>query len=449
MGAQAFWKESLEKTPWPEVQRWQMARLTAYLPSVRQRSQMYARLFGDLPEDCEFRDPEDLQSLPFTLKEHLREAQSSRSGFAPFGSNQAVPASEIVQAICSSGTTGSPLYYALTARDVDRFADAIAMAWHTAGVRKGDIVAHLVGLPMVAGGLPYADGFRRLGATLCWLGGFPTERILREMRALRISALLSTTSFAMYLAEHWDAAGRETGVESGLTTVLCGGEPGLGEPRIRTAIRQGLGIRRLRETMGLGDVLPCMWAECEAEDGMHFTAQGYVAVELVDPESGQQVAWASGAHGEIVYTAFERDATPIMRYRSRDHVIVTGTSCSCGRTSPRIRCVGRTDDMLIYKGMNVFPSALRDLIINRFANRVEPVIRILKDSKDQVRFDQPIEVEVELRPELSDIDTGALADRIASEVRAQLQIRVNVLVRQPGTIPRSTYKNALVVVRGQ
>src|SRR5690606_13703363 len=125
-----------------------------------------------------------------------------------------VPLEEIVQALSSSGTTGQALHYALTARDVEVFADAIANTWFTAGIRRNDVVAHLVGLPMVAGGLPYTDGFRRVGATLCWLGGFPTERILSEMRRLRTTALLATTSFGLYLAEHWSEVGRETGIPS-------------------------------------------------------------------------------------------------------------------------------------------------------------------------------------------------------------------------------------------
>lgn len=132
---------------------------------------------------------------------------------------RAVP---IVQAITSSGTTGLPLYYALTERDIEIFTDAIANTWYTAGIRKNDVVAHLVGLPMVAGGLPYADGFRRIGATLCWLGGFPTDRILRETPRLRATALLATTSFGLYLSEQWDAVGRDTGVPSRLAKVLCG-----------------------------------------------------------------------------------------------------------------------------------------------------------------------------------------------------------------------------------
>ena len=358
-----------------------------------------------------------------------------------------MPQGEIVQALSSSGTTGQPMYYALTARDADLWADAIANAWFTAGIRKDDMVAHLVALPMVAGGLPYADGFRRVGATLCWLGGFPTDRILRELRRLRITALLATTSFGVYLGEQWEALDRSRGIPSQLVKVLCGGEPGLNQPEIRAKIETGLGISHLREVMGLGDVLSCLWAECEAHDGMHFNAQRSVAVELIDPESGGRVPWREGARGELVYTTFARQATPMVRYRSRDHAEVIGVTCDCGRTSPRIRCIGRTDDMLIYKGMNLFPTAIRDLIAQRFAGQVEPMIRIWKDRADQVRFDDAVGVDVEAAASTRPADYAALAMHIEAEVRSQLQVRIAARVVAPGSLPRGTYKTSLVAVR--
>ena len=154
-----------------------------------------------------------------------------------------------------------------------------------------------------------------------------------------------------------------------------------------------------------------MWGECEAQDGMHFNGQRYVVIELIDPESGEALPWREGASGEIVYTAFRREATPLLRYRSRDHAQVVGVACRCGRTSPRIRCIGRTDDMLIYKGMNVFPTALRDLIATRFAGSVEPMLRIWKDTKEQVRFDDPIAVDVEAAPASRPIASTALRRR--------------------------------------
>jgi phenylacetate-CoA ligase/benzoylacetate-CoA ligase len=442
-----FWNAELETKAWPEIERWQASQVADMLPALRQRSPFYARLHREATAQPTIRDLADLALLPFTLKDDLRAAQQAAGAATPFGENQAAPMVDIVQAISSSGTTGQPLYYALTQRDVAMFADAIANVWFTAGIRRDDTVAHLVGLPMVAGGLPYADGFRRIGATLCWLGGFPTERIVRDMRRLRVSALLATTSFAQYLAQRWDDIGRETGLESSLKKVIGGGEPGLGQPEIRSRIQQGLQLAHLRETMGLGDVLPSMWGECEVQDGMHFNAQRYVAVELIDPASGQQLPWREGTSGELVYTAFVRDATPVVRYRSRDHARVVGTRCACGRTSPRIRCVGRTDDMLIFKGMNVFPTAIRDLVVGHFANRVEPVLRILKDHPDQVRFDDAIAVEVEAAQALATEQAAALAREIEAAVRGQLQVRVAVTVLPPDSLPRGTYKNALVVVR--
>jgi phenylacetate-coenzyme A ligase PaaK-like adenylate-forming protein len=440
--------EVLENLPWADVERWQAPRIASFVAALPARSPMYAGLLGN---GARLRGEEfaALAELPFTLKGDVRAAQDATSAEAPFGANQGVPTRDIVQTLSSSGTTGRPMYYALTRGDLETWRRAIAQCWYTAGIRESDIVAHLVGLPGVAGGLPYADGFREVGATLCWLGGFPTERILHELRPLRISALLATTSFGTYLAEQWAALGAGSALPSSLRTVLCGGEPGLNQPAVRAKIREGLGITGLREVMGLGDVLSCLWAECEAEDGMHFNAQASVAVELVDPDSGAPLPWRDGARGELVYTTFAREATPMLRYRSRDHVVVTGMGCTCGRTSPRIRCIGRTDDMLIYKGMNLFPSALRDLVGQRFAGELEPQVRIWKDAPDQVRFDEAVPLDVEAVPGLPAQRQAALAAELEQVVRAELQVRVAPRVLPAGSLPRGTYKTSLVAVRGR
>ena len=330
-----------------------------------------------------------------------------------------MPRADIVQAISSSGTTGRPLYYALTARDVEIFGDAVANVWFTAGIRKDDVVAHLVGLPMVAGGLPYADGFRRIGATLCWLGGFPTERILREMRHLRVTALLATTSFALHLAEQWDEVGRETGIASCLRKVIGGGEPGPRPARAAPAHR-----RRPRAHAPARDDGP---RRRDPVDVGRVRGRGRHALQRAALRDGRadrsrararRCRGARAATGELVYTTFARDATPVVRYRSRDHAEVVALRCACGRTSPRIRCIGRTDDMLIYKGMNVFPTAIRDLVARRFAGRIEPLLRLWKDSAGQVRFDDAIEVDVEASAPLDATQRAALAREIEATVRS-------------------------------
>ncbi len=180
---------------------------------------------------------------------------------------------------------------------------------------------------------------------------------------------------------------------------------------------------------------------------MHFTAQRYVAVELIDPDSGAAVPWQDGATGELVYTTFAREAAPVVRYRSRDHAVVTGTRCACGRTAPRIRCIGRTDDMLIYKGMNVFPSAIRDLVAEQFAGRAAPLVRVWKETREQVRFDDPIAVDVEAVGDMPETAQAALAKEIEAAIRSRLQVRVAVTVLPAGGLPRSVYKNSLIAIR--
>lgn len=450
--AEMYWNRALETMPWEQVQRWQAGELASSrgsLASLASRSAMYARLHAGLSSTLPIRSLDDLQALPFTLKDDIRAAQDAATDHLPLGENQAAALEDIVQVLSSSGTTGAPLYYGLTAADVDRNTDAIANTFFTAGIRRQDVVAHLVGLPMLAGGLPYADAFRRIGATLCWLGGFPTDRIVREMHRLRVSAMLATTSFALYLGEQSrDRDGAGAATPSALRKVLCGGEPGLNQPEVRRRIVAGLGIDHLRETMGLGDVIACMWGECGAQSGMHFNAQRHVAIELIDPASGDPVPWREGATGELVYTALARDATPLVRYRSRDHALITGVDrCACGRTSPRMRCIGRTDDMLIYRGMNVFPTAIRDLIVQAFAGRAEPAVRIWKETANQVRFEDPIRVDVEAASALKEGDYAGLAREIEAEVRSQLQVRIAANILAPASLPRGVYKNPLLAVR--
>ena len=454
-----YWDEELETAPWRDVEAWQAARLVSFLDGLRARSDFHkgrvdtrglhqppprhtaARPSGT-PRTLEF-----LADLAFTTKDEMRRSQNEQLPGEPFGRHQAVPLPEIVQVVSSSGTTGNPLYYALTAADLEVWRQAIAGAFFTAGIRPGDVVAHLVGLPGVAGGLPYADGFRTIGAALAWLGGFPTERILRSFPRLQVSAVLSTASFGTYLTDHCQEIIGEPAAALGVTKFLGGGEPGFGVPSIREKVRAGWGLDHVREVMGLADVLSAMWGECDDETGMHFCAARGVAIELVDPATGGQIPWEDGAAGEVVYTTFAREATPMLRYRSSDHVVVTGVGCSCGRTSPKIRCIGRTDDMLIYKGMNVFPTAIRDVALAAVGDVVAPYLRIWKERADQVRFDDAIPVDIEAADGLTADRYPAVAARIETELRGRLQVRAAVSVVAPGSLPRSDYKTPLVHVR--
>jgi phenylacetate-CoA ligase/benzoylacetate-CoA ligase len=443
-----YWDEELETAPWLEVEAWQAGHIVHFLDGLRSRSPFHKdRVDSGARPAATPRSLELLADLPFTTKDELRHSQEDQVAGEPFGRHQAVPLSEIVQVVSSSGTTGHPLYYALTAADLDLWRQMIAAVFFTAGIRPGDVVAHLVGLPGVAGGLPYADGFRTIGATLAWLGGFPTERILGSFRRLQVSAVLSTASFGTYLTDHCEEVIGVPAASLGVAKFLGGGEPGFGQREIRDKVRSGWALDHVREVMGLADVLSAVWGECDDESGMHFCAQRGVAIELIDPATGKQQPWREGATGEVVYTTFAREATPMLRYRSADHVVVTGVDCSCGRTSPKIRCIGRTDDMLIYKGMNVFPTAIRDVALSAVGDAVQPYVRIWKERSNQVRFDEAIPVDIEASAELAAERYPVLASRIEAELRSRLQVRAVVSVVAPGTLPQNAYKTPLVHVR--
>lgn len=440
-----FWNEELETKPWKEVLEWQSNKIAHFVSALPSRSNFYREHLSK-NNTRELKTYEHLSDLPFTTKQDIRDAQAVLTPTEPFGRNQSVNQEEIIQSVCSSGTTGSPMYYALTRNDLDVWIDGIANTFYTTGIRADDMIAHLVSLPMVAGGLSYADGFREIGATLCWLGGFPKERILREIGRLHITAMLATTSFGIHLAEEMQS-GCSDKDEINIKKYLSGGEPGLAQPKIRQKIEEGLGVNHIREMMGLGDVMSAMWGECEMQDGMHFNAQRYVAIELIDPDTCEILPMKEGAVGEVIYTTFDREATPLLRYRSRDHMQLIGTDCACGRTSPRFQCIGRTDDMIIYKGMNVFPTAIKEFVMKQFGELIEPQLRIWKDHTHQVRFETPIPVEIEASSKIASSNYPELANNISNMIRQHMQVRTDVTILPPASLPRSSYKTQLVYVR--
>jgi phenylacetate-CoA ligase len=192
--------------------------------------------------------------------------------------------------------------------------------------------------------------------------------------------------------------------------------------------------------MGIGDIGISLWGECEEQDGMHLGARGYVYPELIDPESGDPLALEDGATGELVLTHLRHRAAPLLRFRTRDHVRIRTTSCPCGRTGPRVRCVGRTDDMLIVRGVNVFPSALRE-VVSAFAPKVSGTL-LVRPQGAGVKQRPPLPVVVELARD-ADFD-ASLAESIRERIRAVLAVQTRVELVPWGSLERSEYKSKLV-----
>ena len=330
---------------------------------------------------------ERIASLPMTEKDEIRQ---TRSDDEPVGTHLCVPLRDTVRIFSTSGTTGTPSYIPLTAErhgQLDpHFGAHLRRRRHPAR-RRPDL--DLWRRPFVAG-ITF-DAFNLLGVSHIPIGGGNTERLMTTVRLLKPDAIALTPSYALHLAEWAHDRGIDTRASS-VTKLLVGGEPGGGEPAMRKQLEEAWGAT-VTEAMGIGDIAASLWGECPEKGGMHFSGRGFVHFELIDPDTGASVPLADGAEGELVYTHLAQEAVPLLRFRSRDHVRLWTGRCACGRTAPRVRCIGRTDDMLIVRGVNVFPSALRE-IVGAFAPEVSGVISV-RPRQRGFRQDPPLKVLVE------------------------------------------------------
>ena len=377
---------------------------------------------------------EDIAELPLTEKRELRATVTPGN---PIGAHLCAAREEIVRIYSTSGTTGAPSYIPLTAGDLENWITGSARSYAASGIKAGQrIVSTYNAGPFVAGAA--LASFDRLGLTHIPVGTGNSERLMQAIELLRPEAVVLTPSYAAHLIE-W---AQERGIDlagSSVERVLVAGEPGGGEPAFRAKLEAGWGAK-VTEAMGIGDIGVSLFGECEEQDGMHLGAHGFVHVELIDHESGRALAIADGATGELVLTHLRHRAAPLLRFRTRDHVEVRTTPCACGRPGPRIRCIGRTDDMLIVRGVNVFPSAVRD-VVSGFAPAVSGHIRV-RPTAGGVKQDPPLPVSVELARG-ADAD-AALADAIRERLRSVLVVQTSVELVPWGTLGRSEYKSKLV-----
>ncbi|RLM89225.1 phenylacetate--CoA ligase family protein [Halobellus sp. Atlit-38R] len=436
--------DSIETEPWAEIQERHSELLDQQVDYLAAESEYYQRKFDEWGIDPDDIDSiEALRAVPFTTKDDERACQVETDPERPLGEHQAVATERLNRTISSSGTTGKPTYFGLTEQDRKKWNQVLKRCFYAAGIRPDDTLIFGVGQTMVPGGTPYFEGLTKLGSNVVPAGGGTTERLLSATTDLDGDVLFTTTSHLRYLSERAPELLDHDVDELPVTKLIGGGGPGIANPEIREELYDVWDATDVREIMGLGDVVACLWSECEAENGMHFHGQEHAHVELVDPETEEVVPFEDGAEGELVYTPLQREATPLLRFRSGDVARVTGTECECGRTSPKIQCIGRTDDMLIYKGMNVFPSAIRDVVSD--VDGAQPHVRVIVPDADQVHFEKPIPLEVVVDP-----DTARSEDEIAGDVvdavRSHLKVRVEPRLVDLDDIELSEYKADLVVV---
>ena len=369
---------------------------------------------------------ERIAELPFTEKDELRRSQA---GHPPLGAHAAIAISQAARIYSTSGTSGAPLYIPLTRDDVEQWREIGRRTYSRNGLKAGERVVTTYGAgPFVAGASLAA--FEAIGCAHIPVGVGNTERLLTAIEKLRPEALACTPSYAMHVAE---VASRKGISLEPVKRIIVGGEPGGGEAGFRAKL-EAMWDAKIYEIMGIGDIAASLWGECEHQAGMHFSADGLIHVELVDPDSGAPKAMQDGQTGELVYTHLAREAAPLLRFRSRDHVRVWVSRCPCGSDALRVRCIGRTDDMLIVRGVNVFPSAVRE-VVARFQPRVTGAILIRPRGKG-VRQEPPLPVVVEGDP--------ALKEELAAAIRSALLFTPEVQMVPPQSLPRSDYKVRLV-----
>ncbi len=428
-----IWDRKHETMARGDLETLQLERLRTQAAHVYDKVPFYRQRFmeqGITPQGI--RSLADLAKLPFTYKRDFRDNY-------PLGL-AAVPKERIVRIHASSGTTGKPTVVAYTAGDIDLWSEVMARTITAGGVTRSDVVHNAYGYGLFTGGLGFHYGAERVGATVIPVSGGVTKRQIMLIQDLGSTVLCCTPSYALYLAE----AAQEMGVdlrETALRVGIFGAEPW--SERMRQEIEAKLGIKAL-DIYGLSEVIgPGVSIECEHQCGLHIFEDHFLP-EIVDPATGMPLPW--GQRGELVLTTLTKEALPVIRYRTGDITALNAETCACGRTMVRMaKPSGRTDDMLIVRGVNVFPSQIETVLLQ--VEGVQPHYQIIVDRQHTL---DDLEVWVEVSDEVfADEIRGleALEGRIRDELRSALGIAARVRLVEPRSIQRSEGKARRVVDR--
>lgn len=420
-----------------ELNALQVVRLQKTVKSVYENVPFYKAKFDELgvtPEDILSLD--DLKKLPFTMKKDLRDQY-------PFGLF-AVSMDEVNRIHGSSGTSGKPTVVGYTKNDISNWASIVARAIVTAGGRKSDIFHNAYGYGLFTGGLGLHYGAEELGVATVPISGGNTERQITVINDFKPRGICGTPSYILNIVENMEKMGmdpRETSIEYG----IFGAEPWTEEMRgtlERKLDIKAIDIYGLSEVMGPGVAIECI----EAQDGLHI-ADDHFLVEVLNPESMEPVE--DGQDGELVFTSLTKEALPIIRYRTGDIASITREKCKCGRTHTRMsRLKGRTDDMLIIRGVNVFPSEIERVLLQIECLVPNYQIHLIKKgSLDSVELHVEIEKRLyqEVGEDLGHADIQKLKRNIQHQMKTSCLVTMDTIINKPGSLPRSDGKAKRVV----
>lgn len=427
-----IFNEEFETLPREALEALQLKRLKQVVQRVYHTVGFYRKAFDDAgvkPEDIKTLD--DLKRLPFTTKQDLRDNY-------PFGMFS-VPMSNVVRIHASSGTTGRPTVVGYTKRDIDMWAELIARCFAAAGLTKNDIIHNAYGYGLFTGGLGAHYGAERLGASVIPMSGGNTKKQIMILQDFGPTAICCTPSYALYLAE----VGEEMGMDMRslrLRVGVLGAEPW--SEKMRQEIENKLDIMALN-IYGLSEVLgPGVSMECaEGRNGLHVFEDHFI-VEVINPQTGEVLPY--GEEGELVFTTLTKEAFPLIRYRTRDISRLMPETCKCGRTFVRMdRVSGRSDDMLIIRGVNVFPSQIESVLMD--VEGLEPHYQLIVAREGAL---DTLEVQVEVSEKIFSDEVRKLQDmekRIAKDIKDYLGVTAKVKLVEPKTLKRFEGKAQRVI----
>ena len=427
-----IWNDDFETLPREAIESLQLRRLRQTLERVYATVPFYRTSFekaGVKPADV--KNLADLQRFPFTLKQDMRDNY-------PYGLF-AVPLEQIVRIHASSGTTGKPTVVGYTRRDIDTWTELMARSFAAAGANKGDVIHNAYGYGLFTGGLGAHYGAERIGASVIPMSGGNTKKQLMIMQDFGSTVLTCTPSYSLFLAE----VAAEEGIDIRnlkLKVGILGAEPW--SEKMRGEIEAKLNIKAI-DIYGLSEILgPGVGIECiEAQNGLHVWEDHFIP-EIIDPETGEVLP--EGEKGELVITTITKEGIPLIRYRTRDITRLTREPCICGRTHARIeRLSGRSDDMLIIRGVNVFPSQIESVLFN--IKGVEPHYQLIVEREGNL---DTLEVQVEVNEQtFSDEikELQELSNKIRKEIKDLLGVTCKVRLVEPKSLTRSEGKAKRVI----
>jgi len=446
-----LWNQDMETLSRDALRALQLERLKKQVVYNYENSAFYKRKFeqgGAKPEDIQ--SFEDFAHIPIMTKDEHRRAQeaSTEEHGNPYALLACAPREKIIRINSTSGTTGIPTLYTLTRHDVDIVNEMHARKYWRAGIRPGDVMLQALSLSMFTGGLPLSQGIMHMGACVVPVGiEGGTKRVLDFVRLTSPVAIIATPSFGQYLIEKCPELTGKTAADLGLRWFFCAGEPGGGNPEVRNMLAQGFGAKVFDHTGG-GHAFHGISCDEPPEQfsGMHLVSEDHCLLELVDPNTKKPVPIEDGAVGEMVFTFLDWEGGPFMRYALGDMLQVFTKPCPCGMPGIRFKITGRADDMLIVKGVNVYPEAIKSALL-KFAPQVTGLFRILLDEPGPL-VNPPLRIRVEYGEGVTEQDLPALERKIATYFKEEVRVAPEFEWVPPESLPREMKKTQYIEIKG-